>query len=161
MSNSNSRPLESPETERGDDSNFELPEEYLMSDGWLEDYQPAAIDSGFTGNPVNQENTVNETGGTSNFYEGPNNRESEGGRVEREVRERFAFRTRSEVDILEDGYKWRKYGKKKVKNSPNPRNYYRCHVEGCPVKKRVERDKEDPSYVITTYEGVHSHQGSS
>ncbi|KAF8715685.1 hypothetical protein HU200_026625 [Digitaria exilis] len=34
---------------------------------------------------------------------------------------RIAFRTRSEIEILDDGYKWRKYGKKSVKNSPNPR----------------------------------------
>lgn len=38
-----------------------------------------------------------------------------------EVRERVAFKTKSEVEILDDGYKWRKYGKKMVKNSPNPR----------------------------------------
>ncbi|KAH6790828.1 WRKY DNA-binding protein 50 [Perilla frutescens var. frutescens] len=67
--------------------------------------------------------------------------------------------TKSEVEVLDDGFKWRKYGKKMVKNSPNPRNYYRCSVEGCPVKKRVERDKEDPLYVVTTYEGIHNHQG--
>jgi len=24
-------------------------------------------------------------------------------------------------EVLDDGYKWRKYGKKSVKNSPNPR----------------------------------------
>ena len=40
---------------------------------------------------------------------------------ERPRTERIAFRTRSEVEILDDGYKWRKYGKKSVKNSPNPR----------------------------------------
>jgi hypothetical protein len=33
----------------------------------------------------------------------------------------IGFRTRSEVEILDDGFKWRKYGKKAVKNSPNPR----------------------------------------
>ncbi|CAN6331628.1 unnamed protein product [Urochloa humidicola] len=70
---------------------------------------------------------------------------------------RIGFRTRSEVEILDDGFKWRKYGKKAVKNSPNPRNYYRCSSEGCGVKKRVERDRDDPRYVITTYDGVHNH----
>ncbi|XP_057974785.1 probable WRKY transcription factor 50 isoform X2 [Malania oleifera] len=34
---------------------------------------------------------------------------------------RIAFRTRSELEVMDDGYKWRKYGKKAVKNSPNPR----------------------------------------
>lgn len=35
---------------------------------------------------------------------------------------RIAFRVRSDEDeVLDDGYKWRKYGKKSVKNSPNPR----------------------------------------
>lgn len=34
---------------------------------------------------------------------------------------RIGFRTRSEVDVLDDGFKWRKYGKKAVKSSPNPR----------------------------------------
>ncbi|XP_062206686.1 probable WRKY transcription factor 24 [Phragmites australis] len=71
--------------------------------------------------------------------------------------DRIAFRTRSEEEILDDGYMWRKYGKKYVKNSPNPRNYYRCSTEGCNVKKRVERDRDDPSYVVTMYEGVHNH----
>ncbi|KAL5220488.1 hypothetical protein ABZP36_025201 [Zizania latifolia] len=40
---------------------------------------------------------------------------------------------------------------------PHPRNYYRCSTEGCNVKKRVERDRNDPSYVVTTYEGIHNH----
>ncbi|TKW13878.1 hypothetical protein SEVIR_5G130500v4 [Setaria viridis] len=70
---------------------------------------------------------------------------------------RIGFRTRSEVDVLDDGFKWRKYGKKAVKSSPNPRNYYRCSAEGCGVKKRVERDRDDPRYVVTTYDGVHNH----
>lgn len=34
---------------------------------------------------------------------------------------RVAFMTKSEVDHLEDGYRWRKYGQKAVKNSPFPR----------------------------------------
>ncbi|XP_016471592.1 WRKY transcription factor 71 isoform X1 [Nicotiana tabacum] len=70
---------------------------------------------------------------------------------------RFAFMTKSEIDNLEDGYRWRKYGQKAVKNSPFPRNYYRCTTQKCNVKKRVERSYEDPSIVITTYEGQHNH----
>ncbi|XP_074589218.1 putative WRKY transcription factor 43 [Curcuma longa] len=69
---------------------------------------------------------------------------------------KVGFVTKSEIEMLDDGYKWRKYGKK-VKSSPNPRNYYRCSSSGCNVKKRVERHREDSSFVITTYEGVHNH----
>ncbi|CAL5368170.1 unnamed protein product [Camellia sinensis] len=71
---------------------------------------------------------------------------------------RVAFRTKSELEIMDDGFKWRKYGKKMVKNTPYPRNYYKCSSGGCNVKKRVERDREDSSYVITTYDGVHNHE---
>ncbi|MQM03080.1 hypothetical protein Taro_035856 [Colocasia esculenta] len=70
---------------------------------------------------------------------------------------RFAFMTKSKIDHLEDGYRWRKYGQKAVKNSPYPRSYYRCTNTKCLVKKRVERSSEDPSVVITTYEGQHCH----
>nr|AIY62481.1 WRKY104 [Gossypium aridum] len=70
---------------------------------------------------------------------------------------RFAFMTKSEVDHLEDGYRWRKYGQKAVKNSPFPRSYYRCTSTSCNVKKRVERSFTDPSIVVTTYEGQHTH----
>nr|GMD50144.1 probable WRKY transcription factor 51 isoform X2 [Ipomoea batatas] len=36
-------------------------------------------------------------------------------------RHSIAFRTKTELEILDDGYKWRKYGKKKVKSNSNPR----------------------------------------
>lgn len=75
----------------------------------------------------------------------------------KERQPRFAFMTKSEVDHLEDGYRWRKYGQKAVKNSPYPRSYYRCTTQKCQVKKRVERSFQDPSVVITTYEGTHNH----
>ncbi|GAB2282173.1 WRKY transcription factor [Dionaea muscipula] len=70
---------------------------------------------------------------------------------------RVAFMTKSEVDHLEDGYRWRKYGQKAVKNSPFPRSYYRCTSASCNVKKRVERCVNDPTIVVTTYEGQHTH----
>lgn len=49
---------------------------------------------------------------------------AKGGRGKGEKRQRqprFAFMTKSEIDHLEDGYRWRKYGQKAVKNSPFPR----------------------------------------
>ncbi|KAK4264829.1 hypothetical protein QN277_025954 [Acacia crassicarpa] len=80
----------------------------------------------------------------------------------RKVREpRFCFQTLSDVDVLDDGYKWRKYGQKVVKNTHHPRSYYRCTQENCRVKKRVERLAEDPRMVITTYEGRHVHSPSN
>lgn len=37
---------------------------------------------------------------------------------------KYAFQTRSQVDILDDGYRWRKYGQKTVKNTKFPRFIY-------------------------------------
>uniref|UniRef100_A0A0D9X134 WRKY domain-containing protein n=1 Tax=Leersia perrieri TaxID=77586 RepID=A0A0D9X134_9ORYZ len=65
--------------------------------------------------------------------------------------------TTSEVDLLDDGYRWRKYGQKVVKGNPYPRSYYKCTYPGCDVKKQVERSVEEPNAVITTYEGKHIH----
>ncbi|KAK4272204.1 hypothetical protein QN277_020791 [Acacia crassicarpa] len=77
---------------------------------------------------------------------------------EKKVRKpRFAFQTRSQVDILDDGYRWRKYGQKAVKNNKFPRSYYRCTYQGCNVKKQVQRLTKDEGVVVTTYEGVHTH----
>ncbi|CAM0912224.1 unnamed protein product [Alopecurus aequalis] len=74
------------------------------------------------------------------------------------VREaRVIVQTTSEVDILDDGYRWRKYGQKVVKGNPNPRSYYKCTYPGCWVRKHVERSSNDLTSVITTYEGRHSH----
>lgn len=39
----------------------------------------------------------------------------------RPCRPRFAFQTKSEEDILDDGYRWRKYGQKSVKDFNFPR----------------------------------------
>ncbi|KAF7801728.1 putative WRKY transcription factor 75 [Senna tora] len=70
---------------------------------------------------------------------------------------RYAFQTRSQVDILDDGYRWRKYGQKAVKNNKFPRSYYRCTHQGCNVKKQVQRLTKDEGVVVTTYEGIHTH----
>uniref|UniRef100_A0A0E0H208 WRKY transcription factor WRKY24 n=1 Tax=Oryza nivara TaxID=4536 RepID=A0A0E0H208_ORYNI len=77
----------------------------------------------------------------------------------RAVREpRVVIQTTSEVDILDDGYRWRKYGQKVVKGNPNPRSYYKCTHPGCLVRKHVERASHDLKSVITTYEGKHNHE---
>ncbi|KAK6798626.1 hypothetical protein RDI58_006329 [Solanum bulbocastanum] len=70
---------------------------------------------------------------------------------------KIVLQTRSEVDFLDDGYKWRKYGQKVVKGTQHPRSYYRCTYPGCNVRKQVERASTDPKAVITTYEGKHNH----
>ncbi|GAA0183156.1 DNA-binding transcription factor [Lithospermum erythrorhizon] len=70
---------------------------------------------------------------------------------------RVVVQTVSEVNILDDGYKWRKYGQKVVRGNPNPRSYYKCSNAGCSVRKLVERASHDPKAVITTYEGKHNH----
>nr|ABR16161.1 unknown [Picea sitchensis] len=63
----------------------------------------------------------------------------------------------SDADILEDGFRWRKYGQKVVKGNPYPRSYYKCTSLKCTVRKHVERASDDPKAVITTYEGKHNH----
>ncbi|EMS63397.1 putative WRKY transcription factor 4 [Triticum urartu] len=98
--------------------------------------------------------------------------------------QRIIVQTTSEIDLLDDGYRWRKYGQKVVKGNPHPsfhpghldlshlhtpcvilvvkgrgvgRSYYKCTYQGCDVKKHIERCSQDPTAVITTYEGKHSH----
>ncbi|XP_039116059.1 probable WRKY transcription factor 2 isoform X2 [Dioscorea cayenensis subsp. rotundata] len=70
---------------------------------------------------------------------------------------RVVVQTTSEIDVLDDGYRWRKYGQKVVKGNPNPRSYYKCTNPGCSVRKHVERASNDLKSVITSYEGKHNH----
>ncbi|XP_074569849.1 WRKY transcription factor WRKY51-like isoform X2 [Curcuma longa] len=56
------------------------------------------------------------------------------------------------ADIPPDEFSWRKYGQKPIKGSPYPRT-----LRGCPARKHVERAPDDPSILIVTYEGEHSH----
>ncbi|PNX94802.1 WRKY transcription factor [Trifolium pratense] len=71
------------------------------------------------------------------------------------------FQTASDaIDILDDGYRWRKYGMKVVNRNPNPRSYYRCihrFQGGCNATKQVERASHNIRVVITTYWGEHNH----
>lgn len=71
---------------------------------------------------VNNENNVIEA---AQEEKGSNKRKGGEGRkisvMKKASRPRFAFQTRSADDILDDGYRWRKYGQKAVKNSLYPR----------------------------------------
>ncbi|XP_065850572.1 probable WRKY transcription factor 43 [Euphorbia lathyris] len=142
--------------EYGNLTNFELSEELLTFGEWIEQEQEEDYQSHLLSNiPV-------YSCSPHVMIPGPSSSSLQAEAMEKkEGKERVSFKTKTDIEILDDGYKWRKYGKKMVKNSPNPRNYYRCSAEGCPVKKRVERDREDEQYVITTYEGVHNHPTSS
>ncbi|KAL8215165.1 hypothetical protein R6Q57_004614 [Mikania cordata] len=79
----------------------------------------------------------------------------EGSRTVREPR--VVIQTVSDIDILDDGYRWRKYGQKVVKGNPNPRSYYKCTTSSCSVRKQVERASHNIKSVVTTYEGKHNH----
>nr|GME19140.1 WRKY transcription factor SUSIBA2-like [Ipomoea batatas] len=114
------------------------------------------------------EDAVNQGISPSQFGEDgesePKRRRKDGWSIEanlstRSIREpRVVLQIESEIDILDDGYRWRKYGQKVVKGNPNPRSYYKCTSPGCPVRKHVERASDDLKSVITTYEGKHNHE---
>ncbi|XP_057968943.1 WRKY transcription factor 71 [Malania oleifera] len=88
---------------------------------------------------------------------GNKDRSLRSGRAKKGIPPRIAFHTRSDDDVLDDGYKWRKYGQKSVKNSDHPRSYYRCTHHTCNVKKQIQRLSKETSIVVTTYEGIHNH----
>lgn len=43
---------------------------------------------------------------------------------------RVVVQIESEIDIVDDGYRWRKYGQKVVKGNPNPR-YLFFDIHAC------------------------------
>uniref|UniRef100_A0A0D9WHQ6 WRKY domain-containing protein n=1 Tax=Leersia perrieri TaxID=77586 RepID=A0A0D9WHQ6_9ORYZ len=59
----------------------------------------------------------------------------------------------------EDGYLWRKYGQKEIKNSKRPRLYFRCSYkddDGCTATRHVQQSEDDPSLYVITYFGDHT-----
>uniref|UniRef100_A0A803MDN9 WRKY domain-containing protein n=1 Tax=Chenopodium quinoa TaxID=63459 RepID=A0A803MDN9_CHEQI len=112
--------------------------------------EAGGADDGSVGKKDDKQHPNKAVDDQDELKQGTNKGKKKGGKKERDPR--FAFMTKSEIDNLEDGYRWRKYGQKAVKNSPYPRSYYRCTTQNCSVKKRVERSFQEPSTVITTYE---------
>ncbi|KAF0927819.1 hypothetical protein E2562_036239 [Oryza meyeriana var. granulata] len=59
----------------------------------------------------------------------------------------------------EDGFLWRKYGQKEIKNSKHPRLYFRCSYkedDGCKATRHVQQSEDDPSLYVITYFGEHT-----
>lgn len=65
---------------------------------------------------------------SSSLQQHNTNKEEKHKSKKKEREARFAFQTRSQVDILDDGYRWRKYGQKAVKNNPFPRYLLHTYI---------------------------------
>ncbi|CAN6447808.1 unnamed protein product [Victoria cruziana] len=137
----------------------------------LESSEAPELSSTLASDNEDEDEEDRATQGSISLGEDEDNEESESKRRKKEspiidtnltsrtVREpRVVVQTTSDVDILDDGYRWRKYGQKVVKGNPNPRSYYKCTNPGCSVRKHVERASHDIKSVITTYEGKHNHE---
>lgn len=67
------------------------------------------------------DNTPNISSGGGDCQNNCINKRKGTGKTKKPIPPRVAFHTRSSEDILDDGYKWRKYGQKSVKHSKQPR----------------------------------------
>ncbi|KAK1440151.1 hypothetical protein QVD17_05976 [Tagetes erecta] len=154
----------------GQESNSEVTSSRIVMQGQNGQFESSdAVDGSSTFSNDEEEDDRATHGSVSLGYDGEGDEsESKRRKVEayaadvsgatRAIREpRVVVQTTSEVDILDDGYRWRKYGQKVVKGNPNPRSYYKCTSAGCTVRKHVERASHDLKSVITTYEGKHNH----
>ncbi|KAK2991864.1 hypothetical protein RJ640_013039 [Escallonia rubra] len=94
--NPNPNPKYTPEVSGFDVPEFQLSDYLMLEDGSEEDFSTQTLVS----------SEINEA-------EVKRNKEDSGNRV--------AFITKSELETMDDGFSWRKYGKKRVKNSPYPR----------------------------------------
>lgn len=63
---------------------------------------------------------------------------------------------RQPLVMPEDGYQWKKYGQKFIKNIQKIRSYFRCRDKRCGAKKKVEWQPGDPSLRVV-YDGAHQH----
>ncbi|KAL8208964.1 hypothetical protein R6Q57_008376, partial [Mikania cordata] len=157
----------------GRESNFEVTSSAMVMQGQNSHFESSDAVDGSSTFPNEEEDDHATHGSVSLDYDGEGDEsESKRRKVEayaadvsgatRAIREpRVVVQTTSEVDILDDGYRWRKYGQKVVKGNPNPRlsfcaSYYKCTSTGCTVRKHVERASQDLRSVITTYEGKHN-----
>ncbi|KAI4369862.1 hypothetical protein MLD38_018260 [Melastoma candidum] len=85
----------------------------LLFGGRVQNGEPAAVADGSSSA---HERSV----GDGSVEDVGENKESVG-KTRKTTRPKIAFQTRSADDVLDDGYRWRKYGQKAVKNSAYPR----------------------------------------
>ncbi|KAK3011161.1 hypothetical protein RJ639_011067 [Escallonia herrerae] len=95
--NPNPNPNYTPEVSDFDIPEFQLSDYLMLEDGSEEDFSTQTLVS----------SEINEAEVKRNDKEDCGNR--------------VAFITKSELETMDDGFSWRKYGKKRVKSSPYPR----------------------------------------
>nr|USN24513.1 WRKY transcription factor [Panax notoginseng] len=59
--------------------------------------------------------------------------------------------------LPEDGFEWRKYGQKFIKNIGKTRSYFKCQKSNCIAKKKVEWSVSEPGNLKIVYEAEHNH----
>ncbi|KAL1213300.1 putative WRKY transcription factor 62 [Cardamine amara subsp. amara] len=70
-------------------------------------------------------------------------------------------RRESPNPFYHDGFLWRKYGQKQIKESDHQRSYYKCAYtkdHNCEAKKQVQKIQHNPPLYSTTYFGHHTCQ---
>ncbi|XP_049391468.1 probable WRKY transcription factor 27 [Solanum stenotomum] len=61
-------------------------------------------------------------------------------------------------ELINDIWTWRKYGQKYIKDSPFPRNYYKCSTSKlCEARKKIEKSPNDENIFLVSYSGEHNH----
>ncbi|XP_040992982.1 probable WRKY transcription factor 43 [Juglans microcarpa x Juglans regia] len=62
--------------------------------------------------------------------------------------------------LPEDGYEWKKYGQKFIKNVGKVRSYFKCQRSNCGAKKRADWSTSEAGSLRVVYDGLHSHSQS-
>ncbi|XP_061981388.1 WRKY transcription factor 44-like [Populus nigra] len=78
---------------------------------------------------------------------------------EEQQQQQHTDRGRRRLVLPEDGFEWKKYGQKFIKNIGKFRGYFRCQKRNCMAKKRAEWS--NPENLRIVYEGSHSHASST
>ena len=59
---------------------------------------------------------------------------------------------RSSSIMVDDGYRWHKYGAKLVKGTQQRRSYFKCVAPGCQARKKLWKGDNDEEVVM--YDGM-------